>query len=307
MNKTLRLAVSTALIASIGSASLSAKTIKCAGKRAEDAKAVSLLNVYLKNRIKPGMSIRITGVKERSPLDGFCEVDYAVYDEKGRQVSATIPAFFDGERLVVGDVITANGSYVDKRAYALNAERLEKIRKELTKKAERRKRVLSPILKKSAKKAIAGEWKEASIFIEGKNPNGKVYVIYTDPQCPYCVKMEKNVLPKLLEKAKGVVLVDFPLPFHKQARLRSWYRHYAVYGKNEDPMKAVHEASVLPYEEIKKRLKEWNAETPSEKWENAVKSVKKSSGVRFTPTISTVEDGLLYPNEALEKTERRRK
>jgi len=280
--------------------SLLASAATCDVKKVDKEKAEKLVGIYLKGRIPSDSSVKIVGVSPLSPIKGFCEIDYAVY-RNGKQVSATIPAFFDGERLLVGDVITEKGSYVDKRAVALNADRMERIKKDLVKKAQERKRKLSPILKKSAKKAVNGEWKEASIFIEGKNPNGKIYVIYTDPQCPYCVKMENRVLPGLLEKAKGVVIVDFPLSFHKQAELRSWYRHYAVYEKGEDPLKAIRDASSLPYGEIKNRLKKWGAEKPSDKWKKTVERVKKESGVRFTPTISTTEDGLLYASEILKK------
>lgn len=47
------------------------------------------------------------------------------------------------------------------------------------------------------------------------------YLVFTDPECPYCQKLEK-VLPSLAKHAKFHVFL-FPLSFHKNAKQMSYY------------------------------------------------------------------------------------
>lgn len=47
------------------------------------------------------------------------------------------------------------------------------------------------------------------------------YIVFTDPECPYCHKLEE-VLPELAKHAKFHVFL-FPLSFHKNAKQMSYY------------------------------------------------------------------------------------
>lgn len=52
------------------------------------------------------------------------------------------------------------------------------------------------------------------------------YFLFTDPECPYCVKLEQNMNSHLTkEKLKKIKIhvVLFPLPFHKNAKNMSYY------------------------------------------------------------------------------------
>jgi len=63
------------------------------------------------------------------------------------------------------------------------------------------------------------------------------YILFTDPQCPYCQKLEK-LLPQMKKNAKFHVFL-YPLSFHKNARDMS---HYILSQKtNELKQKAMHD------------------------------------------------------------------
>lgn len=53
------------------------------------------------------------------------------------------------------------------------------------------------------------------------NGNTDIYV-FTDPECPYCIRMEKELLDKLPPQFKAHVFL-YPLPFHKSAEPASLY------------------------------------------------------------------------------------
>ena len=47
------------------------------------------------------------------------------------------------------------------------------------------------------------------------------YMVFTDPECPYCIKLE-NILPLMKSNAKFYVYL-YPLSFHKNAKSMSYY------------------------------------------------------------------------------------
>ena len=62
--------------------------------------------------------------------------------------------------------------------------------------------------------------KEGIVFTFGKGDK-EIYLV-TDPECPYCQKLEKEK-GKILEDKYRVHVILFPLPFHKNAVKMSMY------------------------------------------------------------------------------------
>jgi len=61
--------------------------------------------------------------------------------------------------------------------------------------------------------------KKIAAFKRGKGK--KEYFLFTDPECPYCIKLEKELVELKPDVTLYVIL--FPLDFHKNARSMSYY------------------------------------------------------------------------------------
>ena len=125
--------------------------------------------------------------------------------------------------------------------------------------------------KKDIQKAVA--------FTFGKG-NKEIY-IFTDPECPYCRKMEKTLGNKLAKNYKVHVIL-FPLPFHKNAKQMTLY---VLAGKtNEEKAKRFKEVlhDVNKWKNFKSTDKDLkNYEKYMKKAENAVRIL----GVQGTPSV----------------------
>jgi len=176
--------------------------------------------------------------------------------------------------IVVGQLFSPEGENITKKEFiAINKKNIEK-----QKRLERKK------LENSYKKAVSGGY-GIEIMIPGQNPQGKTYVLFTDPQCPFCKRFEKNILRKLLKDAKEVVVVPFPLKsIHPEAQKRSWYMH-VMKDKYRDRAELLHDASFMKMEDIEKKLREIGKDEVSKDFEKKVIDMERESGVRGTPTL----------------------
>lgn len=118
--------------------------------------------------------------------------------------------------------------------------------------------------------------KEAFTFGTGKDE----YVLFTDPQCPYCKKFE-SYFPQIEDKVK-IKVFFYPLDFHKQAKDLSMY--IMSQKTQEEKVKALYKAN--------KDLKEFkNANYSKTQKEELQKSLEKQMkvaqelGVQGTPAL----------------------
>jgi thiol:disulfide interchange protein DsbC len=74
--------------------------------------------------------------------------------------------------------------------------------------------------------------KEHVVFSKGNGKNE--YYVVTDPECPYCQKLEQEITKKGLKEDVTVHYVLFPIDFHKDARAMSYY----VMSQKTDALKA---------------------------------------------------------------------
>jgi thiol:disulfide interchange protein DsbC len=117
-------------------------------------------------------------------------------------------------------------------------------------------------------------------FTYGKK--GKVVYLFTDPECPFCQKLEP-ILKKLADKGKiQVKVILFPLPFHPHAKEKAtaivchnigWEGLQKEYW-TEDKMKD---------------MKNWQCEKGKDLIKKSIE-IGKKYGINGTPTIIT-EDG----------------
>ncbi len=125
---------------------------------------------------------------------------------------------------------------------------------------------------------------------------GKVVYLFTDPECPFCQKLEPT-LKKLADEGKVQVRVRlFPLPFHPHARQKAvaivchhigWKGLQGSYW-NEERME---------------KLGQWQCEKGEELVEKSIE-IGKKYGVSGTPTIITQEGKKIVgalPEEQLKK------
>lgn len=124
---------------------------------------------------------------QKSSIDGF----YEVYFDNGQIIYANPFK----EILLVGELMNKNG-------YSITANKRVKWQEELTNKAMQNTSVDKLI--KPAKKVT---------FNKGSQ-NNYSFVLFTDPECPYCKTVEKF----FSENDTTVHFVFTPLPFHKNAK-----------------------------------------------------------------------------------------
>jgi len=89
----------------------------------------------------------------------------------------------------------------------------------INKEALMKKKQAELILKKQKEQKIKSfiddilnkKYGDLAFRIPGDNKNGEELVLFTDPNCPYCKRYEKNNLPKAIKKSKSVYVVMFPI------------------------------------------------------------------------------------------------
>ncbi|WP_187648655.1 DsbC family protein [Nitrosophilus labii] len=116
--------------------------------------------------------------------------------------------------------------------------------------------------------------KNAVKIVNGKGGNKYEFVIFTDPECPYC----RDVESFLEENDSTIYLNFFPLAFHKHAK--KWSLEIL---SSDDPKKA--------FSKIRKTNKDANITITNEAKEKLAKMKKLAAklGVTGTPKIYVVE------------------
>lgn len=122
------------------------------------------------------------------------------------------------------------------------------------------------------------------------------YIVFTDPECPYCVKLE-NILPKMKGDAKFHVFL-YPLSFHKNAKSMSFY----IMSQNTEALKqeAAHKTmnGDTSYKNAKFSLNE------IEEYESNLKKMKNFAnylGASATPSVYTIDGNSIQWNLLIDK------
>jgi len=138
--------------------------------------------------------------------------------------------------------------------------------------------------------------KEGVAFKIGHGPK-KLYLV-TDPECPFCRRMEKN-LPKNFEDKYTVNVIPMPLSFHKHAK-QMYY--YILAGKNNQEkakrMKDVMTGKDLNWQNYKPSQKEL------EKYNKIIRNGYKAArelGARGTPSVFDEKGNPINYMELLKK------
>ncbi|RXK00506.1 thiol:disulfide interchange protein [Arcobacter sp. CECT 8986] len=134
--------------------------------------------------------------------------------------------------------------------------------------------------------------KEALTYGSGSDE----YILFTDPECPYCKKFEAY-FPKI-EKNVKIRVFFYPLSFHANARELSLY--YMSKKTNKDKIKAMLNVSANS-EEFKNRK---YADKEYKKLEEELNSqlvIAESLGIQATPTLYSIKGNKVSWIEVLYK------
>ncbi len=135
--------------------------------------------------------------------------------------------------------------------------------------------------------------KEALIYGEGKNE----YILFTDPECPYCKKFE-SYFPKI-EKNVKLRVFFYPLSFHKNAKDLSLY--YMSKETNKEKIKAMLNVTATSKEFIQRNIDEKTLANLEQSLEEQM-LIAEELNVRGTPTLYNIKGKkvswieLLYQN-----------
>lgn len=117
---------------------------------------------------------------------------------------------------------------------------------------------------------------EAFTYGTGKDE----YVLFTDPECPYCKKFE-SYLPQIKDKVK-IKVMFFPLDFHKNAKDISTY---VMSKKDQDAMATALFNTTKDSVDFKNRKIDAATQTKlNEKLEKQI-NIGKELGVQGTPAV----------------------
>ena len=117
---------------------------------------------------------------------------------------------------------------------------------------------------------------EAFTYGTGKDE----YVLFTDPECPYCKKFE-SYLPQIKDKVK-IKVMFFPLDFHKNAKDISTY---VMSKKDQDAMATALFNTTKDSADFKNRKIDAATQTKlNEKLEKQI-NIGKELGVQGTPAV----------------------
>jgi thiol:disulfide interchange protein DsbC len=133
----------------------------------------------------------------------------------------------------------------------------------------------TPLLPPANKEIV----KKGVMFSFGKGKKD-IYIV-TDPECPFCRKLEKEK-GKYLAKHYRIHIILFPLSFHKNAKAMSYY---ILAGKTD-------KERVKRMQEILKGSDNWKSYKPTKeekrKFDKELKKAKKAAvelGVSGTPSV----------------------
>ena len=93
---------------------------------------------------------------------------------------------------------------------------------------------------------VTGEFKDIMFKIKGGNSKGKTVYLFTDPNCPYCQRYEKNKLAGTIKKSKEIRVIPLFLniPGHETSPMRaSWLLEKAKNNQKVDKLSLMHKAS----------------------------------------------------------------
>jgi thiol:disulfide interchange protein DsbC len=114
------------------------------------------------------------------------------------------------------------------------------------------------------------------------------YYLFTDPQCPYCMKFEKRLLKANIQDKVKIHYFLHPLSFHKKAKPMS--RYILSQKDNSLKLKALHNIIINGSQEYK--LKEYTKkkiERLNDELQN-IKDITLEVGIIGTPSLFT-KDG----------------
>jgi len=118
----------------------------------------------------------------------------------------------------------------------------------------------------------------------GKNE----YYIFTDPQCPYCIKFEKRLSKLKIQDKVKIHYFLYPLNFHKNARSMS--RYILSQKDNSSKLNALHNVVINGSKNYKSKVYTKKELEELEKELKTIKSITLEIGINGTPTILT-KDG----------------
>jgi len=128
----------------------------------------------------------------------------------------------------------------------------------------------------------------------------KELFLFTDPECPYCVNLEKEVISKLTKEKLNEIKIHvilFPLPFHKNATNMSYY--VMSQKDNASKYKAIKEIMLnndTTYAAAKYSTSE--LEKLNGSLDKQMEVIQKL-GVNGTPTILDINGKKINPSELL--------
>ncbi|HID79325.1 MAG TPA: DsbC family protein [Aquifex aeolicus] len=197
-------------------------------------------------------NLKVENIK-KAPLKGLCE---AVVSVGGQKV-----IFYTDE----------SGRYLLLGRGPLVAILDTQTKEDLTQKELQELNKLSPNQLRELEKYVA--------FTYGKS--GKVVYLFTDPECPFCQRLEPT-LKKLADEGKiRVKVILFPLPFHTHAKEKSVAivcRNIGWEGLTKDYWTS----------DKMEKLKGWQCQKGENFVEDSVE-IGKKYGISGTPTIITQE------------------
>ena len=192
--------------------------------KAEESSCLSDTNISVKE-VKKALAPILGNAKVISvtdaPVEGLYEVTIEVNGKR-------IPVYLDCSLryLISGEIIDVKQrkSLTREKVAKLNEqslkEKLAKLEKVLGKeKLAKLKKAVDPRLLSRIKLVNVKQIpKKGRVIFGNLNAKYTVYIV-TDPQCPFCARLHKEI-EKILAKRKDVKfeMILFPLPFHKYAK-----------------------------------------------------------------------------------------